>query len=112
MYVLLFVLNFFSMTDAVLFLQTVESSGYVALYDTPVDERSADIHEQNGKHHALGIARVHNAHYDGDDADEEAIDPLAAFRACCGDRVGCHKHCTEGEAAEHKMVNYIQRRHS
>ena len=68
-----------------------------------VDGGGKHIHQQDGKHHTLGITGVHHTDDDGHRTNDETVDPLAGLRATRGDGVGSHKHSTEGEAAQHQV---------
>ena len=72
--------------------------------DAVVDERGHRVHEQDSEHHALHVARVPQAHQDGEGADKEAVNPLAGLGLGRGHRVGGHEDGTEQEAAHHKLV--------
>ena len=65
-----------------------------------VDERSRGVAQQDGQHHALGIAGVDEAHRDAEHADENAVDPFAGLGLCGGHGIGGHEDGAEGEAAD------------
>ena len=68
-----------------------------------VDQRGEDVAEQDGEHHAFGVARVEEAHGDAERADQEAVDPLAGLGLGGGHRVGRHEDDAEGEAAVEQL---------
>ena len=68
--------------------------------DAVVDERGKAVHEQDAEHHAFGIGRIDDTQHHGEDADEQAVDPLARVGLCRGDGVGGHE-----DRAEHKATH-------
>ena len=75
-------------------------SGHYAV----VDERGEAVHEQDAEHHTLGIGRVDDTKHHGENANEQAIDPLARVGLSRRNRVGGHKDRTEHETAHQVMV--------
>ena len=76
----------------------------VSGHHTVVDERGKAIHEQDTEHHTLRISRVDDTEHHGEDADEQAIDPLACVGLRRSNRVGGHKNRTEHETTHQIMV--------
>ncbi len=57
---------------------------------------AANIHEEDGEHHTLGIARK-VADEDGKHPDERAVHPFAGVGERAGHRIGCHEKRAEQE---------------
>ena len=89
---------------SILLRPTLAAAADVAVHHAVVDQRSKHVAEEDGEHHALGVAGVHHAHHNGHDADERTIDPLTTLGTGRGDRVGGHEDGTEAETAEHDVL--------
>jgi len=74
------------------------------LHHAIVDERGEDVHQQDGEHHAFGIAFVEGADEDGEDADEESVNVFAYAGMRGGHGVGGHEDRTEHKAAHQNLV--------
>ena len=49
------------------------------LYDTVVNQRSEDVHQQDGKHHTVGITRIQHTDNDSHHTDQEAVDEPVSY---------------------------------
>ena len=73
-------------------------------HHTVVDEGGKAVHEQDAEHHTLRIGRVDDTEHHGENADEQAIDPLARVGLGCRYRVSGHKNRTEHETTHQVMI--------
>ena len=89
----------------------------LAHFDVPghhavVDEWGKAVHEQDAEHHTLGIGRVDDTEHHGENADEQAIDPLACVGLSSRDGIGGHKDRTKQSSEIQTGIRAIQGRYS
>ena len=76
----------------------------MGLYHAMINERGEYVHQQDGEHHAFGIAFVERTDEDGEHADEQSIDVFAFGGVCGSYRVSGHEDCAEEETAHKQLL--------
>ena len=73
-----------------------------------IDQRSKDIHQQDGQHHSLRIGRIQYPDQDGQNSNQESIYPFSLLCLCGCYRIRSHENRTEGETDEFDETDILR----